>query len=277
MAIAERIFSLTDDAFSINGIAVIQKSVTPPTPFVCSHNMVLYQRLFYVVKGSIVFDDEHHRNLRFSAGDILYLPSNTVYKSYWDTAEEGAFLSLNFYLQDGEGRTLNLADDITLCCTDKSGRLYRLFVQAHDTWAKATAGYKLDCMAQLIGVMRELAAKAARQELGEENRAMLKAIFHLEDHYLEEVAIEELARIAHLKECQFRRKFKLLKGMSPVKYRNHLRLTKAAEMLRSGEYSVVETAMSVGFDDPNYFSRLFKEQFGQSPTQYIDRQLTHDR
>lgn len=271
MAISDRIFALSDQPFSITDIAVIQKTVTPPDAFVCSHNKVLYQRFFYVVKGAIVFDDEQHKNWRFSAGDIIYLPSNTVYRSYWDTAEEGAFLSLNFYLQDGEGRTLNLADDITLCCTDKSGRLYRLFVQAHDTWAKATAGYRLDCMAQLISVMRELAAKAARQELGEENRTMLKAIFHLEDHYLEEVAIEDLARIAHLRECQFRRKFKRLKGMSPVKYRNHLRLTKAAEMLRSGEYSVVETAMSVGFDDPNYFSRLFKDQFGQSPTQYIDR------
>lgn len=270
MAIAERIFGLTDCAFSINDIAVIQKSVTPPTPFVCTHNMVLYQRFFYVVKGTIVFDDEHHHNLRFSAGDIIYLPSNTVYRSYWDTAEEGVFLSLNFHLCDGEGHTLNLADDITLCCSDKSGRRYRLFAQMHDTWTKATAGYKLDCMAQLIGVMREIAAKAAQQELGEENRAMLKAIFYLEDHYLEEIVIEDLARIAHLKECQFRRKFKLLKGMSPVKYRNFLRMNKAAEMLRSREYSVVETAMCVGFDDPNYFSRLFKEQFGESPTQYIN-------
>ncbi len=271
MTVSETIFALTDHPFSLDDITVIKKAVAPPTHFVCSHDMVLYQRFFYVVRGAIVFDDEHHHNLRFSAGDIIYLPSNAVYRSYWDTAEEGAFLSLNFYLRNNEGHTRNLADDITLCCTDKSGRLYRLFAQMHDTWVKATAGYKLDCMAQLLGIMRELATKAARQELGEENRAMLKAIFHLEDHYLEEVAIEELARIAHLKECQFRRKFKFLKGMSPVKYRNHLRLTKAAEMLRSGEYSVVETAISVGFDDPNYFSRLFKEQFGQSPTQYIDR------
>ena len=35
------------------------------------------------------------------------------------------------------------------------------------------------------------------------------------------------------------------------------------------EYSVVEVAMIVGFDDPNYFSRVFKTYLGQSPTQYI--------
>ena len=236
--------------------------------------MVLYQRFFYVVKGTIVFDDEQHEQWRFSAGDIIYLPSNITYRSYWDTAEDGAFLSLNFYMHDGSSNTLNLAEDITLCCTDRSGRQYRLFKQMHETWTKATAGDKLECLSQLIGIMRNLAAKAERQELGEENRAMLKAIFYIEDHYLEEIDIDEPARIAQLKECQFRRKFKLLKGISPVKYRNLLRMNNAAELLRSGEFSVVETAMSVGFDDPNYFSRLFKEQFGISPKQYVDRQST---
>ena len=274
--LAERIFGLSEQAFSIADIAVIQKSITPPDAFVCSHNMVLYQRFFYVVKGTIVFDDERHKRWRFSAGDIIYLPSNITYRSYWDSAEDGAFLSLNFYMRDGDGNMLNLAQDITLCCTDRSGRLYRLFKQMHETWTKATAGDKLECLSQLIGIMRTLAAKAERQELGEENRTMLKAIVHLEDHYLEELDIDELARIAQLKECQFRRKFKSLKGTSPVKYRNLLRMNKAAELLRSGEFSVVETAMSVGFDDPNYFSRLFKEQYGVSPKQYVDRQSTKE-
>ena len=41
------------------------------------------------------------------------------------------------------------------------------------------------------------------------------------------------------------------------------------ELMRSGEYSVVEVAMIVGFDDPNYFSSVFKTYLGQSPTQYI--------
>ena len=56
--LAERIFGLSEQAFSIADIAVIQKSITPPDAFIWSHNMVLYQRFFYVVKGTIVFDDE---------------------------------------------------------------------------------------------------------------------------------------------------------------------------------------------------------------------------
>ena len=59
--------------------------------------------------------------------------------------------------------------------------------------------------------------------------------------------------------------------MSPIKYRNMLRINKSLEILKTGEYSVIETAMIVGFDDTAYFSRLFKERFGNSPSFYIPR------
>ena len=272
MSISESIFSLTDKMFCISDFSVIKKPVIPPCEFVCSQNSVLYERFFYVVKGTIVFDDECHKNLRFSAGDIIYLPSNTVYNSYWDTEEEGYFISLNFIISDTSHKIINLADDITLCCNDKSGKIYRSFCDTYDSWEKASQGYKLECMSRLINVMREIAVRSERHELGKENREMLKAIFYLEENYLQDVDIDVLVKITNLKESQFRRKFKRLKGMSPIKYRNMLRINKAAELLKSGEYSVVEASMIVGFDDPNYFSRVFKTLLGQSPTQYIYKQ-----
>lgn len=272
MSISENIFGLTDTMFFISDFSAVKKSVTPPAEFVCSYNSVLYGRFFYVVKGTIIFDDEHHKNLRFSAGDIIYLPAHTVYCSKWDTSEEGYFISLNFLISDAERNLINLADDITLCCNDKSGKIYRSFCDTYESWEKASQGYKLECMSRLINVMREIAERSERHELGKENRDVLKAIIYLEENYLQDVEIDTLVKITNLKESQFRRKFKKLKGMSPIKYRNLLRINKAIELMKSGEYSVVEVAMIVGFDDPNYFSRVFKSYLGQSPTQYIYKQ-----
>ena len=48
-----------------------------------------------------------------------------------------------------------------------------------------------------------------------------------------------------------------------------MRLKKAAEMLAEGEYTVNDTAYSVGYNDPLYFSRCFKQQFGVSPSAYL--------
>ena len=57
-------------------------------------------------------------------------------------------------------------------------------------------------------------------------------------------------------------------GYTPNEYIRVIRLRKAAEMLRSGDKNVSEVAYAVGFDNPYYFSKCFKDQFGMPPSQY---------
>ena len=54
-------------------------------------------------------------------------------------------------------------------------------------------------------------------------------------------------------------------GMSPVEYRNRLRINRATELLKTGEYTVGEAAESVGIRDIKYFSKLFKRYAGVNP------------
>ncbi len=269
MSISEKIFSLEQKEFYFSEIMSVKKTVIPPTNFICTRDTVTYDRFFYVVDGTITFNDEKHKNLRFSAGDIIYLSKEMTYRSAWETKTEGRFISLNFSIKDSNNNNITFADDIAFCCNDKSGKLYSKFALFYESWEKCSKGSKLTLFSQLVGIMRDIAIANQKTEANAVDRNMLKAIFFLENNYLSEVDIEALTTIAHLKECQFRRKFKQLKGMSIVKYRNMLRINKAAELLKSGEYNVVEAAMIVGFDDPNYFSRIFKTQMGIGPKQYI--------
>ena len=55
-------------------------------------------------------------------------------------------------------------------------------------------------------------------------------------------------------------------GMSPVEYRNKLRMQKAAILLRTGSSTVGEVAEAVGISDIKYFSKLFKRCIGVSPS-----------
>ena len=56
--------------------------------------------------------------------------------------------------------------------------------------------------------------------------------------------------------------------MSPIEYKNALAMEKAAELLKTGLYTVSEVSLAVGIEDACYFSRLFKRTFGASPGKY---------
>lgn len=269
MNIDQKIWTLSDTDFYISDFAAVKKEVFPPDPFTCYDSRILYERFFYVVKGTIVFDDEIHKKLSFSAGDIIYLPSNVIYKSYWQTQENGEFISLNFKIFNSKHEIINLHHDLKLCYKDSDGKLYKLFFETYELWKQSARGYKLECLSRLYSLLNTFAHYSEKQNLKKKNRTILKAVLYLEDNYLTNVTVDDLVKLSNIHECQFRRSFKKLKGMSPIKYRNMLRLNKSLEILKSGEYSVIEAAMIVGFDDPAYFSRLFKEQFGNSPSHYI--------
>ena len=79
-------------------------------------------------------------------------------------------------------------------------------------------------------------------------------------------SINELSRELHLSRSQVHRKIKALTGMSAAIYVRSVRLQKARELLQSPELSISEVAYQCGFKSPVYFSQVFKETLGVSPS-----------
>ena len=90
---------------------------------------------------------------------------------------------------------------------------------------------------------------------------------YIENNYLENTHVSELAKMCHVSEGTFRRLFMEYKGETPVKYRNKLRIKKAFELLKSGEYTVAEAAEAAAIPDAAYFSKLFKKFMGFNPSE----------
>lgn len=80
--------------------------------------------------------------------------------------------------------------------------------------------------------------------------------------------IEDLADTQHISRTVFYRKIKSLTGLSPIDLVQEVRIRKSIELLRAGELRVSEIAYRCGFSSPQYFSRVFKEKTGLSPTEY---------
>jgi AraC-like DNA-binding protein len=74
-----------------------------------------------------------------------------------------------------------------------------------------------------------------------------------------------LCQTLQLSNTQLLRKLKALTGQTPVQYIRSTRLAKAKELLKTSHLNISEIAYETGFNDPNYFSRMFFEEFEETP------------
>ncbi len=80
--------------------------------------------------------------------------------------------------------------------------------------------------------------------------------------------IIDYANYCNVSERHFCRLFKKATGTSPLKYITLIKFDYAKELLFYSDYTISEISEKVGYDDPNYFSRLFKKQFGVTPREF---------
>lgn len=85
-----------------------------------------------------------------------------------------------------------------------------------------------------------------------------------------EFNIDGLARMFYMSRSNFHKRVKGITGKTPNDYIRIVRLSKAAELLSTGRYQIVEVCYMVGFNTPSYFSKCFAEHFGKLPKDYIN-------
>jgi signal transduction histidine kinase/CheY-like chemotaxis protein/ligand-binding sensor domain-containing protein len=97
---------------------------------------------------------------------------------------------------------------------------------------------------------------------------------HLNDF---DLSVELLAKKLLMSQSQLGRKLDALTGLSPNRYIRHLRLEKARNLLADPAHTITSVAYDCGFNDPSYFTRVFKKQFGTTPNGYRETLLDFGR
>ena len=100
------------------------------------------------------------------------------------------------------------------------------------------------------------------------NPSLIEIIEYINTHIEENIQISQLAEIINLTVNHFSHVFKNTFGISPKKYILQKKLDFAQTLLAKSYYNVNEIAHKLGFDNETYFSRLFKEKLGFSPSEY---------
>ena len=91
---------------------------------------------------------------------------------------------------------------------------------------------------------------------------------YIQEHFHEEIALEDVARAVNLSPYYFSRFYKEETGVNFIDRLTAVRVEKAKEYLTRTEYTVKDVARAVGYADPNYFSKLFKKVTNMTATEY---------
>lgn len=100
---------------------------------------------------------------------------------------------------------------------------------------------------------------------------MENAVHYFNENYHKNILIEEYAASRHMTVCWFIQNFKSFTKTTPMQYLVSLRITNAMKLFENREYNVSQVSAAVGYENPLYFSRLFKKHTGMSPSEYRKR------
>lgn len=105
--------------------------------------------------------------------------------------------------------------------------------------------------------------------VSQEFRAMQHVIDHINANLQQPLPVEKLAEVSGLSRAHFSRVFAASEGMPPAEFVMQKRLQRATKLLtREVQLSVKEVSILSGFEDPNYFAKVFRRHFGASPTEF---------
>ncbi len=110
--------------------------------------------------------------------------------------------------------------------------------------------------------------KEGRKAESDVQNEMERAAHYFHEHYHEPIQIETYARSRHMSINWFLRNFREIMKVTPMQFILSLRMANAQSLFENTNYSIAEIAETVGYDNPLYFSRLFRKHVGVLPSVY---------
>lgn len=117
----------------------------------------------------------------------------------------------------------------------------------------------------LFGMLLILLAQSWSAKPARADRRLGETVEYMESHYNEALTLDQLAKRAGMSKNQFLRKFRLEFDTSPIQYLLELRMKRACILLEESDLTIDQIAVSTGFYDSNYFIKLYRKRFNDSP------------
>lgn len=218
-----------------------------------------YNELIFHLSGDsmITFDDKTYH---CEKGTLRYLPKGT-HKIYEVKRQQIGDCIDIFFDTD-----LPFAEEAFCINMQNNLSIQMLFKKASSLWLSKSEGYYHKCISILYEIISEIEAHGYAPE--NKFKIIEPAINYINENFLKDkISIEHLAEISNVSQSYLKKLFVKRFGVTPIKYIIQLKINYAADLLKTGIYTVSQVAEICGYNNVYFFSRQFKEYMGITPTQ----------
>lgn len=217
--------------------------------------------MFMYLSGRRRYVPSEGESFYLNPGGILYVPEGSAYSFCILEGDPLDYaIAVNFSLKDKSGEPVCIGKSPTVIASDAHKHYEALFLRALNTDAGAKARTLL-LKSYIYRLLYEIFTEKLHQEYGDLPwKSILPAIDRIESCPAKDTPIPDLARLCGVCETKFRKLFsQYTEGLSPVQYRNKLRMEQVVRSLKTQETTLEQAAHEAGFRDMAHFYRLYKK------------------
>lgn len=214
------------------------------------------------------------------AGDIMYIAPHTVHSATADTPD-AAIRGLVFRLSVIQGCLEEREFLRALACCDlyfpveekpkEAALMTDLFWKTANAFNARKFTYRMETRSWLALMISEVILRGSTAEEKPPDvhyRRIQPALDYIERHYREHILLSDLSTLINVSEDHFIRLFKRVTRRTPFSYILDYRIEQALKLLGGDEHSISQISDMTGFSNVQYFSQVFKNRVGVSPSVY---------
>lgn len=229
-------------------------------------------QLLYIAAGKAHFHFDGKEQIVTAGHMVLYRPKEPQkYEYYGEDQTEVYWVHFTGGNVKNILRSYGLTDDKRVFYCGSGLDYQNLFRTMINELQMCKENYEevLETYLRLIFIMlKRYFANATKSDNARVVEEIDKATMYFNEHYSDDISIDEYAQNNHVSVSWFIRNFKQCTGSTPMQYILSKRIYNAEILLHDSTYNVTEIAEIVGYDNPLYFSRIFKKVKGISPSEY---------
>ena len=249
-----------------------------------------FTEIAIILSGTAIYETDFNSS-PISAGDVLVMPAGGTHRFHTEVNIEQFNLLFQYEKLPVPGKDISTHPGFSslfrlnpeYCRKQKYYPRFRIRNEASLSYIKllltaASAaqeqkktGYALSvygAFLQIIPILLENYSSGVLRQNAHIPELLADCLDYIQQNFRKNLTIAMLAEKAKMAPASFVRHFRAATGMTPMEYIIKLRLEEASTLLQDPDLSIAEAALQSGFNDSNYFSRLFRKKNGISPRGY---------